>query len=83
MISASSGTGLAIVDLSVLVPTLCRLLRSSHLVLRQSAVSCLRQFAQREAKEVCEHAMTMFSAQGVKDTHSIETLQFTETGSIP
>ena len=75
-----SGTGPAIVDLSVLVPTLCRLLKSTHLVLRQSAVACLRQFAQREAKEVCEHAMAMFSSQSVKDTHSLDALHFTETG---
>ena len=33
-------------------PMLYRSLRSPHLVLRQAAVACLRQLAQREAKEV-------------------------------
>ena len=33
-------------------PMLCRSLRSPHLVLRQAAVACPRQLAQREAKEV-------------------------------
>ena len=28
-------------------------------MLRRAAMSCLRQLAQREAKEVCEHAMTL------------------------
>lgn len=44
------------VDLSSLVPYLCRLLASNHSVLRRSAVSSLRQFAQREAAEVCSYA---------------------------
>ena len=44
------------VDLSSLVPYLCRLLASNHSVLRRSAVSSLRQFAQREAAEVCGYA---------------------------
>ena len=35
-------------------PMLYRSLRSPHLVLRQAAVACLRQLAQREAKEVSE-----------------------------
>lgn len=36
-------------------------LKSSHLLLRRAAVSCLRQLAQREAREVCEHALTLMS----------------------
>lgn len=28
-------------------------------MLRKAAVSCLRQLSQREAKEVCEHALTL------------------------
>jgi len=44
------------VDLSYLVPSLCSVLKSSHLFLRKAAVSCLYQLSQREAKEVCEHA---------------------------
>lgn len=49
------------VNLSSLVPTLCRTLSSSHLLLRKAAISCLRQLAQREAREVCEHAMSLAS----------------------
>ncbi|KXJ04528.1 HEAT repeat-containing protein 5B, partial [Exaiptasia diaphana] len=30
---------------------------SPHLLLRRASVACLRQLSQREAKEVCEHAM--------------------------
>ena len=68
-------------DLATLVPTLCRLLRSSHLVLRQSAVACLRQFAQREAKEVCEHALALINAEmSVKETHNLDSLRFTDSG---
>ncbi|XP_026678517.1 HEAT repeat-containing protein 5B [Diaphorina citri] len=36
-----------------------RTLSSSHLLLRKAAVSCLRQLTQREAKEVCEHALIL------------------------
>ena len=32
-------------------------LSSRHLLLRKAAVSCLRQLVQREAWEVCEHAV--------------------------
>ncbi|CAG0883432.1 unnamed protein product [Darwinula stevensoni] len=45
------------VNLSSLVPTLCQTLGSRHLLLRKAAVSCLRQLVQREAWEVCEHAV--------------------------
>lgn len=44
------------VNLSALVPTLCKTLSSNYLMLRKAAVSCLRQLTTREAKEVCEHA---------------------------
>ncbi|XP_039260448.2 HEAT repeat-containing protein 5B-like [Styela clava] len=44
------------VELSTLVPRLCEDLSSWHLVLRRSAVSCLRQLAQKESTEVCEIA---------------------------
>lgn len=44
------------VNLSKLVPLLCRSISSQHLGLRRAAVSCLRQLVQREAREVCEHA---------------------------
>lgn len=47
------------VNLSTLVPSLCKTLSSNYLMLRKAAVACLRQLAQREAKEVCEHALTL------------------------
>ncbi|XP_062554350.1 HEAT repeat-containing protein 5B isoform X3 [Armigeres subalbatus] len=49
------------VNLSTLVPNLCQNLSSNYLMLRKAAVSCLRQLTTREAKEVCEHAMTLVS----------------------
>ena len=80
MFSGRSLQGSAI-DLASLVPTLCRLLKSSHLILRQAAVSCLRQLSQREAKEVCEHALALINSQNVKDTHNVEAaLHFSESG---
>nr|XP_022914802.1 HEAT repeat-containing protein 5B isoform X2 [Onthophagus taurus] len=66
------------VNLSSLVPMLCRTLSSNHLLLRKAAISCLRQLAQREAKEVCEHAMTLASES--RDTNTVEGLLITETG---
>ena len=44
-------------NLSTLVPSLCTNLSSAHLILRRAAVACLRQLSQREAKDVCEHAL--------------------------
>ncbi|KAJ8983315.1 hypothetical protein NQ317_010853 [Molorchus minor] len=66
------------VNLSSLVPTLCRTLSSNHLLLRKAAISCLRQLAQREAREVCEHAMTLASES--RDNNTVEGLVITETG---
>nr|CAD7424523.1 unnamed protein product [Timema monikensis] len=66
------------VNLSSLVPTLCRTLSSNHLLLRKAAISCLRQLAQREAKEVCEHAMTLASES--RDANTVEGLVITESG---
>ncbi|XP_021938507.1 HEAT repeat-containing protein 5B isoform X3 [Zootermopsis nevadensis] len=66
------------VNLSSLVPTLCRTLSSNHLLLRKAAISCLRQLAQREAKEVCEHAMTLASES--RDTNIVEGLVITDSG---
>lgn len=43
---------------------------SSHLLLRKAAVSCLRQLTQREAKEVCEHALTL--ANENRENNSVE-----------
>lgn len=63
------------VNLSSLVPTLCRTLSSNHLLLRKAAISCLRQLAQREAKEVCEHATTL-----ANESNTVEGLVITETG---
>ncbi|XP_034252934.1 HEAT repeat-containing protein 5B isoform X2 [Thrips palmi] len=66
------------VNLSSLVPTLCRTLSSNHLLLRKAAISCLRQLAQREAREVCEHAMTLASES--RDANTVEGLVITESG---
>lgn len=49
------------VNLSALVLSLCKTLSNNYLMLRKAAVACLRQLAQREAKEVCEHAKSLFS----------------------
>ncbi|XP_047496501.1 HEAT repeat-containing protein 5B-like isoform X1 [Penaeus chinensis] len=64
------------VNLSSLVPMLVRKLSCNHLLLRRSAVSCLRQLSQREAWEVCEHALSL--VQGNED--SDQGLMMTETG---
>lgn len=40
------------------------------MLLRKAAISCLRQLTQREAKEVCEHAMTLASES--RDTNIVE-----------
>ncbi|XP_054269957.1 HEAT repeat-containing protein 5B-like isoform X2 [Macrosteles quadrilineatus] len=66
------------VNLSSLVPMLCKTLASNHLLLRKAAVSCLRQLTQREAKEVCEHALTL--AGEYRDSDSVEGLVITESG---
>ncbi|CAH0385852.1 unnamed protein product [Bemisia tabaci] len=49
------------VNLSSLVPTLCVTLFSKHLLLRKAAVACLRQLAQREAKQICDQALAFFA----------------------
>ncbi|KAL7035637.1 hypothetical protein ACKWTF_008482 [Chironomus riparius] len=49
------------VNLSSLVPTLCRTLSSNYLMLRKAAIACLRQLTTREAKEVTEHAISIFA----------------------
>lgn len=64
------------VNLSSLVPMLVRKLSCNHLLLRRAAVSCLRQLSQREAWEVCEHALNF--AQGNEDND--QGLVMTETG---
>ncbi|KAK7506949.1 hypothetical protein BaRGS_00001800 [Batillaria attramentaria] len=47
------------VNLNTLVPHLCDILSSSHLLLRRAAVACLRQLVTREAKEVSAMALTL------------------------
>ncbi|XP_059611858.1 HEAT repeat-containing protein 5B isoform X2 [Phlebotomus argentipes] len=58
------------VNLSNLVPTLCRTLSSDYLMLRKAAVSCLRQLTQREAKEVCDHALAIVPTEEVEQSIS-------------
>lgn len=64
------------VNLSTLVPKLCAALNSSHLLLRRAAVACLRQLAQREAREICDHTLLWAKEVGPKDN----SLPFAESG---
>ncbi|XP_017846517.1 HEAT repeat-containing protein 5B isoform X2 [Drosophila busckii] len=50
-------------QLETLVPTLVKMLGSNYFILRKAAVACLRQLAHREAKEVCELALSMSPEQ--------------------
>ncbi|EDW83833.1 uncharacterized protein Dwil_GK13824, isoform A [Drosophila willistoni] len=50
-------------QLDTLVPTLVKMLASNYFILRKAAVSCLRQLAHREAREVCELALTIQQEQ--------------------
>lgn len=47
------------ISLSNLVPTLVKNLSSNYLTQRKASVSCLRQLAHREAKEVCDLALAI------------------------
>lgn len=69
------------VNLSTLVPTLCSTLSSNYLMLRKAAVACLRQLTQREAKEVCEHAMTLMETKDSgASANEASGIVITETG---
>ncbi|KAL3874425.1 hypothetical protein ACJMK2_037438 [Sinanodonta woodiana] len=61
------------VNLATLVPHLCEVLKSTHLLLRRAAVACLRQLVTREAKEVSEHALTLADDENNKDPVITET----------
>ncbi|KAM8704571.1 hypothetical protein ACLKA7_009082 [Drosophila subpalustris] len=50
-------------QLDTLVPTLVKMLSSNYFILRKAAVACLRQLAHREAREVCELALTITPEQ--------------------
>ncbi|XP_033164377.1 HEAT repeat-containing protein 5B isoform X2 [Drosophila mauritiana] len=50
-------------QLEELVPTLVGMLACNYFILRKASVSCLRQLAHREAKEVCELALTINAEQ--------------------
>ncbi|KAH8281039.1 hypothetical protein KR054_007842, partial [Drosophila jambulina] len=50
-------------QLEELVPTLVGMLASNYFILRKASVSCLRQLAHREAKEVCDLALTINAEQ--------------------
>ncbi|XP_046389044.1 HEAT repeat-containing protein 5B [Ischnura elegans] len=70
--------------LSTLVPTVCRSLCSEHRVLRRSAVSCLRQLAQREAAEVCRVARSALSgSDGVANSALGGAVVPGEKGGLP
>lgn len=51
----------------VLIIAFQETLSSPHLLLRRAAVSCLRQLAQREAREVSEHALSLALESREKD----------------
>ncbi|XP_071454591.1 HEAT repeat-containing protein 5B [Hetaerina americana] len=70
--------------LSTLVPTVCRSLCNEHRVLRRSAVSCLRQLAQREAAEVCRVARAALSGgDGVTNPAHGGSVVSGEKGGLP
>ncbi|XP_075963534.1 HEAT repeat-containing protein 5A [Anarhichas minor] len=69
------------INLASLVPALCEILLdysmlahlcSSYLCLRGSVVSCLRQLVQREALEVCEHAVTLVKELPRRDNTQLD-----------
>ncbi|XP_069772821.1 HEAT repeat-containing protein 5A isoform X2 [Narcine bancroftii] len=66
------------VNLSILVPSLCVNLCSSHLLLRRAVIACLRQLVQKEAAEVLEHAM-IFAKESNKGSCKLD-VNFSETG---
>ncbi|KAL2098993.1 hypothetical protein ACEWY4_005473 [Coilia grayii] len=68
-------------NLAQLVPSLCEVLLdysvlvnmcSSYLWLRRAVVACLRQLAQREAVEVCEHAVTLVKELPRRDNTQLD-----------
>jgi len=69
-------------DLNQLVPELVSLLTSPHLSLRQSAVSCLRQLAQRDAVVVCELTSDI-TVNSVKDTHCVDGMMAYSDSGLP
>ncbi len=70
--------------LSQLVPWLRRCLQwspGSHLALRRAAVACLRQLAQREAREVCQCATIVNEKEEEsKELAAFDASQFSESG---
>ncbi|XP_031435784.1 HEAT repeat-containing protein 5A isoform X2 [Clupea harengus] len=59
-------------NLAQLVPSLCVNMCSSYLWLRRAVVACLRQLAQREAIEVCEHAVTLVKELPRRDNTQLD-----------
>ncbi|XP_038071477.1 HEAT repeat-containing protein 5B-like [Patiria miniata] len=68
------------VNLTSLVPHLCKSLGSQHLLLRRAAVACLRQLSQREAHEVCEYAKSLAKDPRDVSTAVTDGVVITETG---
>ncbi|PIK54390.1 putative HEAT repeat-containing protein 5B, partial [Apostichopus japonicus] len=69
------------VNLSSVVPHLVRTLGSPHLLLRRASMACLRQLAQREAKEVSQYAMTLaVDSKDVTQTDHTQLIVTTESG---
>ena len=63
--------------------SLVNLLLSPHISLRRASLSCLRQLSQREAREVCEMAMSHVASLGVKDTHSVDGIMAYSDSGLP
>ncbi|XP_037078584.1 HEAT repeat-containing protein 5B-like [Pollicipes pollicipes] len=68
------------VNLSTLVPTLCMSLCGGQLSLRRAAVSCLRQLAQREAHQVCQHAASLAAGAAAGALQETPAVPMTDTG---
>ena len=73
------------VELAVLVPILCENLQSPHWILRKSSVSCLRQFAQREAGTMCQIATNLDTEEDEVDlvAKEIGTLTLSKQFGLP
>ena len=63
------------VNLADFVPQLCLNLQSPHWSLRRSSVSCLRQFAQREAATICHLAAKMNDDDILEDIDEIPGME--------
>lgn len=73
----------AAVDLASLVPRLCADLQSPHWSMRRAAVSCLRQFAQREASVVCGLADSLNNESGDTKENDTTAVHLNRQSGLP